>query len=187
MPNPDDNPELYDHILLGGVQSPGIVTLSGHDRDQKWDVADPQGQTGASSKYGGEKIAGFTATFYLCKDLYLGVDDFADWESFQHLIESTFRGSKPVALEVYHPDLALNRINKVCGAKVGGLVQDNKGGATVAVNFIEYRPPKKKTVKSASPGNATHKIGKSDNSSATDPNAAAKAELAKLVAEVAAP
>jgi hypothetical protein len=188
VPNPFDNPELYDTITLNGVNSPGVCVLSGHDRSVKWDEAAAKGQDGSTATRGGEPLAHFTATFFLCKDLLLGFDEFEAWESFQALIESSTNGKNPIALAIYHPDLARNRITSVCNEGVGGLVHDGKGGATVVVHFIEYRPPKKKPAGKATAGSAntgaqagTHKIGK------PDPNAAAKAELEALLQEAQAP
>ena len=34
---PHDFPDLYSTIFLDGLQSPGVVTLSGHDREQEPD------------------------------------------------------------------------------------------------------------------------------------------------------
>ena len=178
MTNPIDHEELYDAIILGGVRSPGLVTLSGHDRNEKWDVKEGNGQGGASTTYKGEQIAQFTASFYLVLDPTQGVDDFAAWEEFAQVIRSTVAGKKPLALDIYHPDLLANDILSVCKASIGGMVHDGKGGATVAVKFIEYRPPKPKA---GSPKGSSGKAGAGTTGGGPpDPNAAAKAELDKL-------
>lgn len=144
MSDPSRDPDLFKSIVLAGVSSPGVVTLSGHDREQNWDVKEAKGQSGASTTYQGEKVARFKAKFHLIYDPTSGQDDFLRWEAFQILIEAMIQGGKPYALPIYHPDLARQRITEVCGAKVGGIVYDDKGGGTVEVEFIEYKPPKKK-------------------------------------------
>ncbi len=177
--NPIDNAELYDTVLLAGKRSPGFVTLSGHDRNQKWDVKAADGAGGASTTYKGEEIAQFTASFQLVKDPVLDLDEFAEWSDFAAILRSTLPPKgKPKALDIYHPDLAANDIKSVCQASIGGMVHDGKGGATVAVKFIEYRPAKKK---GGSPSGST------TTTKPPDPNADLKAKVAALTAEAQRP
>lgn len=171
-PNILDDPDLYEYIVLGGKRSPGIVTLSGHDRNDKWDVQAGQGNDGATTSRKGTDPAQFTASFYLSRDNSLSRDDFEFWPEFRALIDSTVAGASPKALAIYHPDLAANGISAVCRASVGGFTYDEMGGATVVVKFIEYRPPKKKG--GGSPN------GSKPNTKKDDPNAAALAELEAL-------
>jgi hypothetical protein len=179
MPNPIDNEELYDSILLANTRSPGLVTLSGHDRNEKWDVKDADGAGGASTTYKGEQIAQFTASFYLVKDPVLDLDEFAAWETFATLIRSSLPSKgTPKALDIYHPDLAANDIKSVCKASIGGMAHDGKGGATVAVKFIEFRPAKKK-------GGAPK--GSKSSPKPPDPNADLKAQVAALLEEAKKP
>lgn len=177
MPNPLVNEELYGCIKLAGVRSPGFVTLSGHDRNEKWDVKEADACSGATTTHKGNEIAQFTASFYLVNDPVLGNDDFADWDAFARLIRSSLPAKgKPRALDVYHPDLAANDIHKVCCASIGGMAHDGKGGATVTAKFIEFRPPK--------PAGGTPLGSKT---SKADPNADLKAELAALLVEAKKP
>jgi hypothetical protein len=179
MPNPVDQPELFDSIVLAGVRSPGIVTLSGHDRNEKWDVKEADGRGGASTTHKGEQVAQFTASFYLLKDPVLGLDEFAQWDVFSAVIRSSLpRTGKPVALDISHPDLYKNDIKSVSKASIGGMTHDGKGGATVVVKFIEFRPPKKRGGTPASSKAAAAKV---------DPNADLKAEVAALLQKAQAP
>ncbi len=178
--NPYDNAANYTSIVLGSTRSPGKVTLSGHDRTNKWDVKEPKGSTGATSVLNGEAVGSFEATFYLADAAEVDA-----WESFQRLIESTTSGPEPVALPVYHPDLARNRYTEVCNGGVGGLVYDRFGGATVKVKFQEHRPPKPKPA-----ARATAAPNGTTGANATqpyDPNREARAELGRLLEEAAAP
>jgi hypothetical protein len=178
MPNPIDNESLYDSIVLAGKRSPGLVTLSGHDRNQKWDVKDADGAGGASTTYKGEQIAQFSASFYLVLDPVQGINEFAEWDTFVSVVRSSLPSTgKPRALDIYHPDLAANDIKSVCQASIGGMTHDGKGGATVAIKFIEYRPAKKK---GGSPSG-------SKSAAKVDPNADLKAELAGLLVEAKKP
>lgn len=183
------NPFIYDEeysaILLGTARSPGVVTLSGHDRQKNWDVKAAKGQTGASSSLGGDPVGTFKASFYLASDnLDEGEeDDFDRWDKFQFLLEAMNAGTAPAAVPIYHPDLARNNFTEVAVKSIGGMVHDGKGGATVVVEFIEYKPPKPKPASKAKakPGTSTAAATK------PDPNARAKAELAGLLAEARRP
>lgn len=180
MPNPYDNEELYQFVL-GGVPWVGLVTLSGHDRDQDWDVKKAKGQTGASSSHNGEPVGDFEVTFLIANDPLSDIDEFAEWEKYQALIESTTAGAVPFALPVYHADLARNRYTAVSNGGIGGMVHDGKGGASVKVKFIEHRPPQKKAV-----SKATSK-GTANNPAKVDPNIAAKFKLELLRAQAQVP
>jgi hypothetical protein len=184
---PYDLGEELDYLILGTMRSPGVVKLNGHNRIKQWDNKAAKGTTGASSALNGDPIGTFEATFYLVDD---GSDpdsptDFDLWEDFQKLIESTTNGPKPVALPIYHPDLARNRFTEVVNGGVDGMVHDDKGGATVKVKFQEHKPPKPKP-----PAKAQSKPGAAGGPPGTqkpDPNAAAKAELGRLVTEAKKP
>jgi hypothetical protein len=176
--NPIDNEDLYDAIVLAGVRSPGQVTLSNHKREQKWDIKEPDGSSGGTTTHKGAKIAQFSASFYLVKDPIQGIDDFEEWESFLPLIKSLTDGKDPKAVDIYHPDLASNDITAVSQASIGGMTHDGKGGATIVVDFLEYRPAKKK---GGTPKGADAKGKWTEQKK--DPNADAKAELEKLLNE----
>jgi len=181
-------PEAYTRIVLGTTASPGKCVLSGHDRKEAWDEQQPKGSAGASNKLNGRPIGKFRATFTLADQ-----EEIDAWASFQRLIESTTSGTTPTALPVYHPDLALNGFTEVSNGGVGGLVRDDRGGATVTVDFVEYRPPAP-----APPPAAQARGGTTGSAAPTgagpggtggdgyDPNRAARQEFAELWDEAAA-
>lgn len=171
--NPLDFPDVYNAIILAGKRSPGVVTISGHDRKVGWDIKKGQGQSGASMTLTSEDPVEFTCSFYLVRDDTQGIDDLSAWPEFQGLIESTVSGPTPKALDIYHPDLISQRISSVVKGTIMGVVHDGKGGQTIAVKFVEYKPPK---VKKGSPSGSKTK----PKSATPDPNAAALAELAAL-------
>ena len=188
MATPYDLDDDLSTLLLGTMRSPGKVTLSGHNRDKAWNVKKSKGAVGASSSLEGDPIGQFEALFELAGDDVDGVTDFDLWEDFQRLIESMTNGPTPVALPIFHPDLARNHYTEVSSGGVGGMVHDGKGGASVKVKFIEYKPEKAKPPAKAKPkpdasGTAT------TNSKPTkpDPNAARKAELSRLLDEADKP
>lgn len=151
-PNPFDDVELFATYLLGGFRSPGVVTFSGHERTVEWDEKKAQGNDGSKDARKGERPIEFEASHYLVTDpLLAGIDDqYADWDAFAAVIESTVSGDTPKALDIYHPDLARNGIKSVQKKSIGGMVYDGKGGATIKVRYREYLPPKEKKATGAS-------------------------------------
>jgi hypothetical protein len=171
MPNVVDNEDLYNVILLAGKTSPGKVTLSGHNRKVVWDVQLSPFMNGATTRFKAIPPIEFTASFYLVKDVAQGLDDYAAWDAFLPIINSTIANPRaPKALDIYHPDLAENDIKSIVKGEVGGKVYDGKGGATIVVKFQEYRPPRKWE-------------GTPKSTPKNDPNAAAKAEVSRLTAQ----
>jgi hypothetical protein len=70
------------------------------------------------------------------------------------------------------------------------MLHDGRGGATVLVKFIEYRPPKPKPTAKAQPKPGGTSAGARTGVTTVerpDPNAAAKARLNELLAEARKP
>ena len=137
VPNPVDNEDLYNAIVYGGVRSPGVVTITGHDRKVKWDIKSGPGMKGATMTKSTEEPVQFTCSFYLADK-----DDFDAWDAFKALVDSTVNGKTPKALDIYHPDLAEQGIKSAVKDTTAGTLHDGKGGQTKVVKFIEYFPPK---------------------------------------------
>lgn len=173
---PHTHPDLYLSVHIGGVLSPGKVTLSDYERKHDWDVQKAKGQTGCTTVNRGPDNSGFIASFYLADQ-----DDFDAWDPFQRMLAASVEGTKPVALAAYHPDLVRNKITDVVVKSIGIMQHDGKGGATVVCKFIEYRPPKPKPAVKAG---AKARTG---TTTVNDPNAARKAELDALLAQAREP
>lgn len=180
---PNQYPDMYRSIVLGTAKSPGAVTLTGHDRDWKWDIEEADGETGGSSTLVGEPVRDFQATFQLTSP-----EDQIAWPAFQRVLESTVSGAEPQAKPIYHPDLVANKFSDVCVQTIGGIMRDEKGGALVVVKFIEHRPPRPKPSAPAGSSGGGGSGGASQPSDANagddyDPNAARKEELEALLDE----
>ena len=179
--HPHYDADDYKCIVLGGESSPGVVTLSGHNRYPNWEIQKSRSADGGTTIRGGDPPGQFEARFDL-SDLDPGPDgDLARWDRFQKLIESTTAGPRPFALPIYHPDLARNHYTEVSNGGVGGAIHSGKGKVTYIVKFIEYRPPKPKRTATALP-----KPG-APGAEKPDPNAEAKRQYAALLEEAAAP
>lgn len=196
MTSPTSHPDLYDTYKLGGVRSPGIVTLRGLKKTTKWEVKDAEGQDGASTSRKGRSPIAFSAVHQLALDPETGHDDFADWDRFLPLLERASGDQEEVtAYDFQHPDAQRLKISSVVVTSIGGLDHDGTGGATVEVGFLQYAEPKKKTVAgpsgskstSGGTGGAIDGDGSPAPPEPPDPNAAAKEQLAKLLEEAQKP
>jgi len=176
---------LSRHIF-GTMRSPGRCVIAGHDIVKNWNSKPAKGSTGASDTLDGDNPRDFTITYSLADDAAVegadAVSEFDLWDKWQAYLETTVNGPKPFALPIYHPDLARVRITEATIKKIGGRVYDGKGGASHTVTFKEYKPPKKKKAATAT-GKGANATAGNPAAAKPDPNAAAKAELAALVAQ----
>ena len=170
-------------IVLGTMRSPGTCTISGHDRKENWDVQKAKGTTGASSQLNGKDVGTFKVTFYLVDDgsADTGQGQFELWDRFEKLIRSMTDAATPIALPIYHPDLARQGFTEVSNAGIGGVTRDKLQGRTVTVDFIEYKPPKKKPAAKAQAKSGAS-VSADGKPFKPDPNLRAKQELSDLQA-----
>lgn len=161
--------EEWNHLVVAGVSSPGVVRLSGDGVKVEWDVKKAEGQKGGSNTRKGLPQREFDAEFTLANDPTLG-NDFEAWDAFQALLLTSVTGAEPIALTVYHPDLARCGINAVELGSIGLLQLDGKGGGKIKVHFLEYAPPAKKAAAGA-------KGAKSSKPDPNDPVSKATADL----------
>jgi len=176
--NPHMFPDLYKSIFVGvgasAMRSPGVVTLSGHDRTQEWEKNKAKGQKGSSSVHNGSPIGEFQASFFLANE-----EDQAEWPAFKAKLESTINGEKTFALPCFHPDLGENGYTEISLSSMGGRVWDKTGGCIILVKLIEFKPPKPRSSSTAT----AKPSGKTPGKDTYDPNAATKRELAGLLAQ----
>lgn len=158
LPAPWEDPLAWDQIEIAGRLWPGIVKVTGAEQIYKWQINEAKGADGATTAYQGGDIAKPKLTFVLWKGLDDRggfVDYFAMWEAFQPILEASIPppGSKkdPIALSIHHPAFRKARIGSCSVEKIGQVLPDGNGGATVDVDLLVFRPPKKAggTVKGA--------------------------------------
>lgn len=170
IPNATDTPTAYDVLVLAGKASPGVVKLTNVKRTTGWDQQESQGQDFANTVKKGAKLVAFTATWKLTKDERR--DDFAAWELWSPILDSSTKAKGAKGTDAYHPELAELKVKSVVVTSRGArepLDGDETGAETVSVEFLEYNPPK--------PAPATTVAGSKDKT-APDPNADVKAQLA---------
>jgi len=154
MIDPSNNADAWNRLIVNGVASPGTVRLSGHKKEIGWDIKDASGQDGGTTTRKGEPVKQFSATFTLLDDPFVG-SDFADWDAFQAMLELSVVTDPPTALDIVHPDLQRNGVGAASVKSIGEMALDGLGGATIVVEFLEYRPAKKKPPGSSQSPKAT--------------------------------
>jgi len=142
--DPEAGGEQWDVLRIGSMRSPGVVRLGGPGLVIGWDVQNATGLAGAVTRRINEPLKEFDAEFELSNELDdLNVSDFDTWDPFEAMLRASVSNrQKPYALDVYHPDLARVGITAATLKSIGMLVPNGKGGGTIKVQFIEFRPPK---------------------------------------------
>ena len=181
-------PYSSNKLIVAGQESPGFVSLSGHERPQGWDVKDASGQDGGTTTRKGKPVGKFSMEHQLSDwPDESGKSDYDEWPAWQALLESSTSGKDPIALEVVHPDLQRNGFTAVVLDKIGPHVEDGKGGGKIKVDVIEYCPPKPKPAGAPSKAKAAAAALKdlADNTPMIpyDPGAADEADMKKKMAE----
>lgn len=144
MISPSANEELWRRIRFGKAISPGVVKLSGPGLVIGWDIKNASGAFGGSTTRVSEPLKEFEAEFYLSdEEDALGISDFDLWDDFEKVLRSSCDRATPKALDVYHPDLARVNITAAVVKSIGLVALDGKGGGTIKVAFVEYKPIKK--------------------------------------------
>jgi hypothetical protein len=175
--NPLQIPTLYEKVVAGGLLSPGVAKVSGFSRSWDWDVKKAKGASGASTTLQGEGLAKGSIEFLLWRP-----EHFLEWETFAEALVRGQKQKKIEALSVLHPDLQRLEIFSLVVEEIGGLVDKGKGLYSIAVKFLEYRPPKPA---GGSPSGAKASGGWKSKTASTAQSEQDK-ELEKLIAEAQA-
>lgn len=171
VPNPLDFPDLWDHFLLNGQVSPGQALVAGAGRPRKWDEQNGTGNSGATLKFNGEGLAEFSVELTFWETVH-----FDEWAEFKALLEPP-GGTRPKALDIYHPALEDAKIKTVVVADVSQLTQDGDDGKwKVKIDFKQYREPK--------PAAAVPKGGQGMVGAQTGATSGAEDEYDKMIADL---
>jgi hypothetical protein len=100
MPNPIDNPELYDVFVLAGAAAPGLAEVTGAGTPRGWDERKGLGLSGATLAQVGDGLPKFTVYVYLWE-----ADHFRLWDAWKPRIARGARGSRYTPMDVFHPDV----------------------------------------------------------------------------------
>jgi hypothetical protein len=176
--NPIDHPDAYA-LIVAGARAPGEVRILEGDNESNWDDKEADGQEGASTTYKGRKLKTFKTKHDLVVDPINDVDEITQWEDFVVFLAAATAGEKPVAFDVWHPDLATQEITSATPRKWTVLRHDGFGGASAEVYWKEHHPPKPKPP--AGTSGSKSKSSKDGRTYGDDKVDEAKAELESLL------
>lgn len=137
--NPLDNPELFDVVLLGGVQAPGIVSaesIESFKKAHEWDVKKGKGSTGGTTTFVQRPPTKGTLEFWLWEP-----EHWTEWANFLPLLKYDPTKKAPQAVDLYHPSLAEIDLTAVVTESVGAVYKIGPGWYARKIDFLEFFPP----------------------------------------------
>lgn len=136
MPNPIDNPELYDVFVLAGQEAPGLSEVTGAAFPHGWEERKGQGMDGATLARIGAKLVEFKVVVYLWES-----DHFEAWDVWS--VPLYKEGDQDVPYDVYHPDLAAVRVSEAVILNVSQReLVDERGLYKYTIDMKKKRFPK---------------------------------------------
>lgn len=140
-PDPELAPEAWDGLRLGPKLSlaPGIVTDLRVSRSQRLDVQSRAGANGATIAAQGYEPAKVTIelTLWTARHRKLAAQ-------LLEVLVPKLQKSKPEAIAVYHPTLAMHGIKSLIVQSVEGpSLPKAEGIQTMSLECVEYFPPPK--------------------------------------------
>lgn len=191
--SPFVTPEAFDAILLGGTApSPGICRVKSCVRKYSWDLKIGKGTNYATFTFTGIPPAGPELEFTLVND-----EDWQGWAEFLPNFQydptklaafnpSTNPSAVGLAIDIWHPILALQQITRVIAVEVGEPVMQPDFRWIATVKLIEWNKASTvsavATVSGASAGGNPVPPGQAT----PDANAALKSQLQQSAANAAA-
>lgn len=125
-----------DHVLLAGERSPGLADVQGAGSPRRWDIRRGYALSGARPVFRGMDVARFRVVLRLLTEA-----DWEAWHAWKRLVQQPPSGTRPRALDIWHPVLEECGISSAVVENVEQPVHDGTGGWSIAIAFIEYRPP----------------------------------------------
>lgn len=132
--DPTANP--IDYILLANRRSPGLATVAGANSPRRIDIRRGFALSGSRPVFRGIALAHPIVTFRLYT-----AEDWSDWHDWRPLVQRPPRGERARAQDIWHPILEDQLISAVLTEDVGQPVETGPGEWSIAIKFVEYRPP----------------------------------------------
>lgn len=162
--DPIRNPQAWDRVRIGGVDSPGICTLSGFSRTSEFDVKKGKGSQGATLTFVQRPPTEGTIKF----QLWLA-EHFDLWVPFRKTLKYTPTKKAITAIDIFHPSFADIDLHSVVCKDIGAIEHEGGGLYSISISLIEYFPPPKASAVSTPSGygagqNTNNPSGKPDTS-----------------------
>lgn len=179
--NPIENPEAWDKVEIGQQESPGVCKVGDFKRAHEWDIKKGKGTIGGTVTFVGRPPAKGTITFYLWE-----AEHFEEWARFRPLLQYDPTKAAVTAVDIYHPSLADIGINSVVTESIGAIQHEGKQLYSIAVDFLEYFPPPKKSAV-GTPTGSKSTAGKTPGTTADPIADAQQKEIAALLVKAGEP
>lgn len=152
--NPITNPQAYDTVRVGAVESP-LCKLGNWKRKYQFDVKKGKGTVGSTTTFVANPPAEGSITFYVWE-----ASQWDQWVAFRNVLAFDPTKAKAQAIDIYHPALVGLGVKSVQTTSIGPETNsDDKGLWSIEVEFIEYRPvPKKDATSTATGSKAVTKV-----------------------------
>lgn len=125
-----------DYALIAGKRTPGIAEIHGASSPRKWDERRGYGLSGATVVFRGVGLAKPVLTLRL-----YSAQDWSDWHEFAPTVQRPPFGTRPRALEIWHPVLEDLGVSSVVVEDVSQPEQTADGEWTITIKLIEFRRP----------------------------------------------
>ena len=135
--NPLSNPDSYDVAIIAGKPTPGLLQVVGASSPRTWDKRKGMGLSGAWLFYMGDDLAEFSLVIRIWTE-----EQWAEWERFQPLVMKAPIGTRPKALEIYHPYLVPLGIKAIVVRDVKAPEQVDDGLWEIEILVTQFRAPK---------------------------------------------
>jgi hypothetical protein len=130
----DDDPEAWDHVVLGPHTLPGLAEITNLTKAEKVDVKSPSGSTGASITCSGAEPATL--------DIVLRVWTREQWGKLQIILpELQPKKPKGTPYDIAHPKTALRNIKAVYIQEISGPNNVESGIQEITFKCVEYLQP----------------------------------------------
>lgn len=180
--DPIGNPQGWDVVTIGGVDSPGLCKLSGFKRDFGWQIKKGKGSKGSTVTLNEYPPVEGTLTFRLWTRSH-----FEEWALFRDNFKYD-PTKKPIsAIDIYHPALADIGVSSVVCKSISALEHQGEGLYQLTVELIEYNPPPKASAVGQPSGAASTSTNKGPGTPPDPIAEAQKKEIADLLKQAGTP
>lgn len=132
--NPIDDP--CDYITLSGQRSPGIAEVRGANSPRRYDERKGYGLSGATVVFRGIGLTRFTVELRLSTEQH-----WADWYAWKPMVDRPPAGTRPKALDIWHPFLEDLEVKSCVVEDVSQPSQVEDGVWAIEIKFIQFRRP----------------------------------------------